>query len=262
MSGKYRILHTSFWNEDPEVYEMTPENKLFYAYLLTGPQTKQCGISKFSTKIAADQTGFNQESIMSFIKHFQDNLGKIKYNPKTRELAIKNWARWNCQGKNPKVEICIQKELKLIKDLELIPYVWGKEQEIPDNPQDEVAQRKKMLQEETIAKIFEYWKTAMKHPGATLSPERAKRIRARLNDGYTEEKCIQAIEGCAGSAFHMGKNENSTVYDSIDLIFRTAENIDKFINRNKGNRRLVESIAGKAEKDDYDWGIGERYGEE
>ena len=251
MSGKYRILHTSFWNEDPEVYEMTPENKLFYAYLLTGPQTKQCGISIFSTKIAADQTGFNQDTILHFIKHFQENLDKIKYNPKTRELAVKNWVRWNCQGKNPKVEICIQKELLLIKDQELIPYVWGNEQEISEEPGDNGKDEFKALQNKSIELIFEHWKEAMKHPGAILSEERRKKIRTRLNDGYSYEKCIAAIDGCAGSSYHMGKNDTGTVYDSIDLIFRTASKIEEFIARNK--RKLVGSIAGKIKDDNYDW---------
>jgi len=253
MSGKYRILHTSFWNEDPEVYEMTPENKLFYAYLLTGPQTKQCGISIFSTKIAADQTGFNQDTILHFIKHFQDDLDKVRYNPETREIAVKNWVRWNCQGKNPKVEICIEKELKMIKDKELIPYVWGNEIEIPDDPKDEEAKKKKLLQNELIEKIFGHWKEAMKHPGASLSPERVKQIRTRLNDGFTYDQCIEAVNGCAGSSYHMGKNDDGTVYDSIELIFRNASKTEGFINRNRRSKNLVRSIAGKAKNDNYDW---------
>ena len=264
MSGKYRILHTSFWNEDPEVYEMTPENKLFYAYLLTGPQTKQCGVSKFSTKIAADQTGYNQDTIIHFIKYFQDDLGKIKYNPGTRELAIRNWVRWNCQGKNPKVEICIKKELLLIKDKELIGYVWGEkyeEEEYRKPPELKGGEEFKVLQNKSIEIIFEHWKETMKHLGAKMSPERSKKIRARLNDGYSFQKCIQAIDGCANSSYHMGNNDSKTVYDSIDLIFRNASKFESFINRNK-KKDLIGSIARKAEKDDYDWGREERYGEE
>jgi len=263
MSGKYRILHTSFWNEDPEVYEMTPENKLFYTYLLTGPQTKQCGISIFSTKIAADQTGFNQDTIKHFIKHFEEVLKKIKYNPETKEIAIKNWAKWNCQGKNPKVEICIQKELKQVKDRKLISYVWENEVEIPpENPKDEKAKKKRLLQNELIEKIFEYWKTAMKHPGSSLSPEREKHIRARLNDGFSYEQCIQAIDGCAGSSYHMGINDSSTVYDSIELIFRNTSKTEGFISRNKRGKRLVGSIAGKAKEDDFPWDGGSEEDEE
>ena len=262
MSGKYRILHTSFWNEDPDMYELTPEQKYFYIYILTGPQTKQCGISKFSIKIAADQTGYNNDTISKLIKLFQEEFGKIKYNPGTKEMAIKNWVRWNYQGKNPKVEICIQKELLLVKDQELIRYVWEEkyeDEEFIKPPGDNGKNEFKELQNKSITLIFEHWKTVMKHPGADLSPERIKKIRARLNDGHSYEQCIKAINGCANSSYHMGNNDTGTVYDSIDLIFRNASKIEQFINRAK-KKPLVGSIAGKAKEDSYDW-KGE-YGEE
>ena len=256
MSGKYRILHTSFWNEDPEMYELTPEQKYFYIYILTGPQTKQCGISRFSTKIASDHTGYNQDTITKLIKLFQDDFGKIKYNPETKEMAIKNWARWNYYGKNSKVKVCIEKELKLVKDRELINYVWkNKEEDIEmpgGNGKGEGAKDLiKKLQREKIEMIFNHWKIAMKHSGASLSDERVAKIRARLNEGFTYEQCIAAIDGCAGSSYHMGKNEDGTVYDSIDLIFRNTSKTEGFISRNK--KKLIPSIKGKAEGDNYDW---------
>ena len=257
MSGKYRILHTSFWNEDPDMYDLTPEQKYFYIYILTGPQTKQCGISVFSTKIASDQTGYNQETIKKLIKIFQDDMGKIRYNPETRELAIKNWARWNYYGKNSKVKVCIEKELKLVKDRKLIDYVWKNREEdieIPDGngKRTEAEELAKRLLKERIEMIFNHWKSVMKHPGASLSDERAAKIRTRLKEGLTYDQCIAAIDGCAGSSYHMGKNDSGTVYDSIDLIFRNTSKTEGFINRNE--RKLAKSIQGKAEGDDYDWG--------
>ena len=259
MSGKYRILHTTFWNEDPDMYELTPEQKYFYIYLLTGPQTRQCGISVFSTKIASDQTGYNKDTIEKLIILFQDDFKKIRYNKETKEIAIKNWARWNYYGKNLKVKICIEKELKLVKDRSLIDYVWKAREEdieIPENggePEEENEETK--LLNENIKIVFEYWKDIMKHPGALLSPERSKKIKARLNEGFKVEQCLEAIEGCAGSSYHMGENDTGTRYDSIDLIFRNTSKTEDFMNRNKRNKKnkLVHSISGKAEGDNYDW---------
>ena len=256
MSGKYRILHTSFWNEDPDMYDLTPEQKYFYIYILTGPQTKQCGISVFSTKIASDQTGYNQDTINKLIKMFQEDLGKILYNPKTRELAIRNWARWNYYGKNSKVKVCIEKELKLVKDRTLIDYVWKNREEDIEIPgdngkKDEAKELAKRLIKEKIEMIFNHWKIVMKHPGASLSDERAAKIRTRLKEGFTYDQCIAAIDGCAGSSFHMGKNDDGTVYDSIDLIFRNTSNTEGFISRNKS--KVAVSIKKKAEDDNYDW---------
>ena len=257
MSGKYRILHTTFWNEDPDMYELTPEQKYFYIYILTGPQTKQCGISVFSLKIASDQTGYNKDTLSKLIKLFEEDFKKIKYNPETKELAIRNWARWNYYGKNSKVKVCIEKELKLVKDKELIEYVWSNREEDIEIPEGngkktEAEELKKRLQREQIEIIFEHWKGVMKHPGAGLSDERAAKIRTRLNDGFTTEQCIAAIDGCAGSTYHMGKNDDGTVYDSIDLIFRNTAKTEGFINRNK-RKKLAVSIQAKADGDNFDW---------
>ena len=261
MSGKYRTLHTSFWNEDPETYEMTTEPKMFYAYLLTSPWSKQCGISQISFKAISDQTGHNIENVKNLIKRFEEEYKKVRYNPATKELAIKNWVKWNCQGKNPKVEICIQKELKSVKDKSLIEYVWGRTREIPEESEkDQAKGQDRDQQNEDIREIFMYWQKEMNHPRASLDEGRRKKIRARLNDGHTREECLLAIKGCKGSAFHMGDNDGKVTYDSIDLIFRNASKTDDFIRRSKKKLALVGSIEGKAENDNYDW--GDRHGEE
>jgi len=145
----------------------------------------------------------------------------------------------------------------LVKDKELIKYVWSNREEDIEIPggngkRTEAEEITKKLLKEKIEMIFNHWKIVMKHPGASLSDERSAKIRTRLKEGFTYDQCIAAIDGCAGSSFHMGKNEDGTVYDSIDLIFRNASKFEGFINRNK--RKLVASIQSKAEGDDYDWG--------
>ena len=39
----YRNLHISFWTDNKVEDDFTPEDKYFYAYLLTNPQTNICG---------------------------------------------------------------------------------------------------------------------------------------------------------------------------------------------------------------------------
>jgi hypothetical protein len=38
-----------------------------------------------------------------------------------------------------------------------------------------------------------------------------------------------AIDGCKASAWHMGENDRHKKFDSLGLIFRDAEQIEKFI---------------------------------
>jgi hypothetical protein len=68
--------------------------------------------------------------------------------------------------------------------------------------------------------------------GSATSKLDAKRIgliRNALKLGYTPRQLCEAIKGCASSPFHMGQNDRKTKYNSLKLILRDADNIDKFI---------------------------------
>ena len=43
------------------------------------------------------------------------------------------------------------------------------------------------------------------------------------------ETCRRAIDGCAVSDFHMGRNKRGRRYDSLDLIFRSHDNVERFL---------------------------------
>ena len=62
-----------------------------------------------------------------------------------------------------------------------------------------------------------------------VSDKRKKKIRGAMKLGYSPDDLKQAIDGCASSSFHMGQNDRQMVYDGLDLIFRDADHIDKFI---------------------------------
>jgi hypothetical protein len=84
-----------------------------------------------------------------------------------------------------------------------------------------------------VDQVFEYWKKRMGKSGRTvLSPKRRRAIANRLNqEGRTVEELKQAIDGCASSPFHMGQGDNSngTVYDDIELICRSNEQVERFM---------------------------------
>ncbi len=71
----------------------------------------------------------------------------------------------------------------------------------------------------------------MKHPKSILDKKRKSKIEARLKEGRSVEDCKKAIDGCKGSAWHMGANNNKKVYDDIELIFRDAPKFERFINQ-------------------------------
>ncbi|OQA61448.1 MAG: hypothetical protein BWY41_00128 [Candidatus Atribacteria bacterium ADurb.Bin276] len=99
-----------------------------------------------------------------------------------------------------------------------------------------------------IGGIFAYWQEICGHPKAILDKKREKAIRARLEEGYSLERILAAIRGIRGSPHHMGKNENHTVYDDIELICRDGKQVDKFADLEEKTHGTFESDPWKSNK--------------
>ncbi|WP_374110685.1 DnaD domain protein [Neobacillus cucumis] len=121
--AKYRIVRTDFWQNPIVSEEMTPEDKYFYLYLLTNPNTTQIGIYKITKKQMAFDLGYSIESVNSLMERFTLHHKLIRYNPVSRELAIKNWGKDNLHKGGKPVMDCIYSELKEVEDPSLIQYV-------------------------------------------------------------------------------------------------------------------------------------------
>jgi hypothetical protein len=80
-----------------------------------------------------------------------------------------------------------------------------------------------------VSQVFEHWKSTLQHTRAKLTPERSKAIRARLRDGYSVEEIKDAIDGCANSPFHQGKNDQHKVHNDLTLICRNGSKLENFI---------------------------------
>ena len=118
----YRLIYSEFWKDPKISEEFTPEDKLFFAYLLTNPSTTSCGIYSIAKKQMAFDIGYSMESINSLMKRFI-NRDIIRYNEDTRELAVKNWGKYNLKKGGKPVVDCLISELLKVKDKSLIGYV-------------------------------------------------------------------------------------------------------------------------------------------
>ncbi|MCH6269639.1 DnaD domain protein [Neobacillus citreus] len=120
--AKYRMVRTEFW-DDPVVEEMTPEEKYFYLYLLTNSKTTQIGIYRITKKQMAFHLGYSMETVHSLMERFAEHHQLIRYNPETKELAIKCWGEYNLHKGGKPIMDCITAELKEVQDRSLISYV-------------------------------------------------------------------------------------------------------------------------------------------
>ena len=117
----FRKVHVTFWR-DEFVEGLTPEQKFFYLYLLTNDRTTQCGIYEITIRQMCYDTGYNEDTIKKLILFFI-NTGKLIYSEHTKEMALKNWGKYN-DSNSPKVRACIEKELIKVKDRVLIQYLF------------------------------------------------------------------------------------------------------------------------------------------
>lgn len=119
----FRKVHLDFW-DDESTLEYSPEDKYFYIFLMTNPRTKQCGIYKISLKQMEYYTGYNRDAINIILDRFENKYKKIKYDKKTKEIAIKNWPKYN-YSESPTVKSCILKELESVENKEFIEYLYS-----------------------------------------------------------------------------------------------------------------------------------------
>ena len=94
--------------------------------------------------------------------------------------------------------------------------------------------------------IFGHWQKVMEHPQARLDGSRQKSIREALAMGYSVAELCQAIDGCRLTPYNMGLNDRGQRYDGFHIVFKSADQIDRFIGNavcppqppNKADHRL------------------------
>ena len=119
----YRQIFIEFWKDPKVTEEMSAEDRYALLYLLTNPHTTQIGIYQITKRQMAFDLGYSTESVGAILERFEKLLGIIRYNPETREIAIKNWGKYNLKRGGKPIMDCVRGELEKVKDKNLIEYV-------------------------------------------------------------------------------------------------------------------------------------------
>lgn len=121
--AKYRYIYLDFWKDPKITEEMSAEDRYTMLYLLSNPYTTQIGIYAVTKRQIAFDLGYSTESVSAILERFEKLHNLIKYNADTREIAIRNWGKYNLiKGGKPILD-CINGELSKVKDKNLIKYV-------------------------------------------------------------------------------------------------------------------------------------------
>lgn len=118
----YRTIQLSFWTDNKVVDDFTPEDKYFYLYLFTNPQTNLCGCYEISLNTMSQQTGYNKETILRLIERFEKVHNVIRFSNETKEILLLNWSRYNWT-KSPDFLKGLNKEIDKVKALNFKNYL-------------------------------------------------------------------------------------------------------------------------------------------
>lgn len=118
--GIKRLVDIEFW-EDPRIIDrFSIEDRYFYLYLLTNPNTTQLGIYSLPIKTISDKTGFTREVVLTLLERFESVLNMIRYNHETQEISVIESLRSSIIKGGIAVEKLLEKELSKVKSIELI----------------------------------------------------------------------------------------------------------------------------------------------
>lgn len=102
----------------------SPEDKLFFLYLMTNPHTTQLGIYHINKRHMAFEIGYSVEAVTVLLDRFEHKYGLIKYSEETSEVAIKNYLRHSIVKGGKPVEELLKREILKVKDKSLFGYVF------------------------------------------------------------------------------------------------------------------------------------------
>lgn len=120
----YRNIKPSFWSDSKILETFTPEDKYFYLYLLTNPNTNLLGCYELSIKQASYDLGYNEDVVKHLLTRMSKTHKVIEYDYETKEVLILNWSKYNWSN-SPKLTVAIEKFLDNVKNTHFKAFLVG-----------------------------------------------------------------------------------------------------------------------------------------
>lgn len=248
----YRTVDTALWT-DPEVRELTPNEKLLFLYLITNQHTHLSGIYYLPLSLASHETGLSESAIRKGLDTLSIRY-LAKYDPPGEVVWVVKMFRY--QGHGEKSAAAAANQLKALHKCKLIneflqfyadrniPYRYPIDTQSGGDLQEQEKEQCKN-QEKTketgegegnnvagdIIAVFDHYKTLhpRSHPKPSSTSKEWQRIRDRLGDGYSLPDLQAAIDGCHRTPHNQGVNDRGQKYLGLELIMRTADQVARFM---------------------------------
>jgi uncharacterized phage protein (TIGR02220 family) len=205
----YRNVQLAFWTDSKVEDDFTPEDKYFYMYLLTNPQTNICGCYEVNFLQMARHTGYSKDTIVRLLERFDKVHGVIKYDSNTKEILILRWYKYNW-NKSEKVLAGVLSAAKRIKSEKFRKYVNDiidsirsdtpllghsieetSDTNLPDNANEKENNAVYM-------NVIDYLNKRCNTKYRYNTQATKRHIHARIEDGYKESDFYEVIDKKAG----------------------------------------------------------------
>lgn len=219
-------LSTSFWTDDKVRDEFTPEDRLFYVYLLTSPQATITGCFPISFAQVVMDTGLSKETVQKLLNRFEEVHGVLWFNDENKEVLILNWGRYNWTDSDD-FRKGVEKAAADIKTDGFRVYVLeqlGAEAPAPA-PEPKPKDGGKADQAAKVAdEIIEFMNKLSGKRFRKIESNR-KGIRARLAEGYTEMDAYTVVK----RKWAEWKGTDMEQYFNPETLFRPSK-FEKYLN--------------------------------
>lgn len=207
----YRNVQLSFWTDNKVEDEFTPEDKYFYLYLLTNPQTNICGCYEVSYSQMTNQTGYNRETVNRLLDRFENVHRMIRYCKETKEILILNWYKYNWSkskdtmkgvlkvAEHIKCETFRNYVFDIVSCIENNTPIRGSidplQASVSDTDTDSVSDSITDINNTEIYKnVINYLNSICGTNYKYSTPKTQRQISARLKEGFTEEDFRTVID--------------------------------------------------------------------
>jgi hypothetical protein len=239
----YRRIELRMWGDEKfcRLSKLVPSGQALWLFLLTGPHTRHIpGLFHAGRAAMAEEIGWDCDAFdRAFDEISRQGMAKadwfarvvwlpnaLKCNPPQSPNVVRSWGKgWDlipeCDLKREAMEL-------LRAGVHSIGPAFGKafDETVGGTSVQSVETG---ASDDAVDEIFSFWQRTMNVTGARLDESRARAIRAALAMGYSVSQLCRAIRGCSLTPHNMGMNDQRQCYNSVALILRDADQIDRFI---------------------------------
>lgn len=247
----FRKIHDTFWT-DPDIEDLTPEQKFFYLYLITNPLINQIGLYEFSFKRASFETGYNQETIEKLLLFFE-NEEKIKRSLFTKEILVVKFWHHN-KSSSPKLLQHAKSLINKVKDKSLIRYIYSMDRvslkEEEEEKEKEQTKKKVQSSKKIVLDLIDFWNNKN---GCSLkfTTKKSNQVKARLNT-FSVDELKKAILNRSNDEWI--NNEGIKFKSDWESFWRNDEKVERYlhIQVEKSSEKNNFQYAPKMSDTDFD----------